>query len=99
MIVLKLENRNAIDSFLSIYSMHIPSLNQSADPYDYRTYYDKQTLGQVFQLYRKDIMQFEYESEYTLLLNYLDTPKAGIANVKSNHWETESNKSEQRSEQ
>lgn len=66
-IVLKLEKWGEVDSFLSIYSMHIPFINRSAEPYDYRAYYDLKTLHQAYLIYHKDIKLFGYEMEYILL--------------------------------
>jgi hypothetical protein len=66
-IILKLEKPGEVDSFLSIYGMHIPYLNKSVEPYDYKAYYDPDTLLKVYRLYQKDIRNFGYQEEYSSL--------------------------------
>lgn len=58
--ILKLEEPETIRKFLSAYGLTLKAINRS-DAYDYRTYFDKNTLERVYQLYQKDINLFDYE--------------------------------------
>ena len=60
--ILKLEERDTVEEFFYAYGLTLKPLNQS-DAYDYRAYYDEDTLKLVHQLYDEDIRRFGYESD------------------------------------
>ncbi|MBT1697968.1 sulfotransferase family 2 domain-containing protein [Fulvivirgaceae bacterium PWU4] len=70
-VILKMDKPGEIASFLSIYDLEIPTLNQSTDPYDYRSYYDLETFDTVARIYEKDIKMFHYEQEVQALKVFL----------------------------
>lgn len=65
--VLTLERPERIRSFLSSYHIPFAEHNRSEKEYDYRTYYDKKTLQQVYGLYRTDVDLFGYQQLYEQL--------------------------------
>lgn len=62
--VLTLERPESIRSFLSSYHIPFGDHNRSEKEYDYRTYYDKETVLQVHALYRTDVDLFGYQQLY-----------------------------------
>jgi hypothetical protein len=59
--ILKLEEPEALHEFLHSYGLTLKAINKSEE-YDYRTYFDKETLGLAYRLYQKDIHHFGYEA-------------------------------------
>jgi hypothetical protein len=62
--ILALERPEAIASFLSSYNIPFGYHNRSGEDYDYRTYYDRETLRRVYSLYRADVGLFGYQQLY-----------------------------------
>lgn len=60
--VFKLEEPAALNVFLSAFQLNLPSAATPA--YDYRQYYDQQSLEIVHDLYHGDITSFNYEQTY-----------------------------------
>ena len=60
-VILKLEKPDEINSFLAIYTLEMPRLNFSPEPYDYREYYDLETFELASRVYRTDLKMFRYE--------------------------------------
>lgn len=62
-IVYRLEtDGQALAEFLGTYKIPLVHENASADAYDYRAYYDRETIERVSQIYRDDILAYGYES-------------------------------------
>ncbi|MEX1239501.1 MAG: sulfotransferase family 2 domain-containing protein [Cyclobacteriaceae bacterium] len=59
--ILKLEEPEAVHQFLYPYGLTLKAINKR-EAYDYRTYFDKETLELVYRLYHKDIHHFGYEA-------------------------------------
>jgi hypothetical protein len=62
--IFRLEESAAWKDFLRAYGLEIKMIHASPTPYDYATYYDKETLEIVFGLYRADVAEFGYEPAY-----------------------------------
>lgn len=62
--IFKLEETVALNTFLSGYGLLLDVLNKSVTPYDYRKYYDRETLKVVYHVYSQDISRFGYEGVY-----------------------------------
>lgn len=60
-VVLQLEKPDEIKYFLFIYNLEIPHLNASELTYDYREFYDEETLDWVTRVYKQDLKMFGYE--------------------------------------
>lgn len=69
--LLKLEDELAVSAFLSGFHLTMPVLNNSDTAYDYRTYYNRDTLQKVSEIYAHDISSFGYEAEYRDLKRYI----------------------------
>lgn len=65
--ILKLEDSETLQRFLSRWSLSPDVLNKSSTSYDYRNYYDRETLDSVYRIYRKDIVEFGYAADYEAL--------------------------------
>ena len=70
-VILKLERPGEINSFLSQYGLTLPHLNQSAEQYDYRSYYDHDSLMLASDIYGADIKAFDYQSELIKLKAFI----------------------------
>ncbi len=64
--ILKLEDPDAIGNFLSRYKLSLEPINRS-EGFDYRLYYDPETLARVYELYLRDIIFFGYNDVYNEL--------------------------------
>ena len=62
----KLEEPAALDAFLSSRHLTLSKMNQS-ESYDYRAYYDRDSLERVYLIYENDITAFGYEGEWEAL--------------------------------
>lgn len=71
--VFKLEDSKKLNQFLSQNSLQLAHLNKSEEPYDYRSYYNANTLSKVNELYKIDIERFGYQQEYKNVADYLRT--------------------------
>ncbi len=70
-VMLKIEKPDEVNSFLSIYGLEMPVLNASAEAYDYRDYYDRDTFEMISRMYRTDVKMFRYEQEQRALREFL----------------------------
>jgi hypothetical protein len=73
--VLKLEEPKQIQAFLTNYQLTLPTLNKSKEPYDYRMYYDDETLNIAYLIYKQDILRFNYNQEYETLKIFVNQQK------------------------
>lgn len=71
--VLKLEETEAINTFLASQNLQFLHLNKSGESYDYRSYYTPALLQKAYDLYRDDVKKFGYENAYTDLQKHLKT--------------------------
>lgn len=69
--IFKLEEGKELNQFLQPYAMQLPHLNKSTEPYDYRSYYDTNTLDNVCKIYQIDIERFGYQEEYKQVAEYV----------------------------
>lgn len=58
---------DALHAFLRPYNISLGHQNKSGESYDYRQYYNMQTLTAVYAMYEDDIKKFDYQPEYTAL--------------------------------
>jgi hypothetical protein len=70
--IFKVEEHEALGRFLSSKQLTLTPLNQSDVNYDYRSYYDRDTLNRVYDIYRNDIISFGYEENYRALQRSVD---------------------------
>ena len=70
--VLKLEDSEKLNQFLSQNSLQLAHVNKSAETYDYRAYYNANTLSKVYELYKMDFERFGYQQEYKKVADYLN---------------------------
>lgn len=70
-VILNLEKPDEVNSFLAIYNLEMPVLNASSEHYNYRDFYDRETLEVVARMYRTDIKMFRYEQELRGLREFL----------------------------
>ena len=59
--ILKLEQPEILKDFLHESGLNFDTLNQSDTPYDYRQYYDPDTVRAVKSIYAGDVTRFGYE--------------------------------------
>lgn len=59
--IMDLENPEQIDQFLGERGLRFEAFNESNVRYDYRAYYDRQTLSDVSALYKQDVERFGYD--------------------------------------
>ena len=69
--IFKLEEPAALNLFLSGYGLSLDVLNKSVTPYDYRKYYDRETLAIVYNVYSQDVSLFRYEGVYLELAQFV----------------------------
>ena len=67
------KDAEALRKFLSQYGIVLNHLNKHCSRYDYRSYYDQETLTLVRQLYDDDIRIFGYQEDYNALQQYITT--------------------------
>ena len=65
------KDAEALREFLQNYGLSLPHLNKHPVNYDYRSYYDAETLSMVGQLYSGDVKLFGYEEDYQLLQRFV----------------------------
>ncbi|HEX8038534.1 MAG TPA: sulfotransferase family 2 domain-containing protein [Chryseosolibacter sp.] len=61
--ILKLEDSDAVRAFLSPRNLFPEHINRTST-YDYRLYYDRETVSRVYNLYLEDIVAFGYIGVY-----------------------------------
>lgn len=61
------KDRLALETFLQQYGMAINHNNKRKMDYDYRSYYDMNTLQMAYAMYQADVEMFDYTEEYKLL--------------------------------
>ncbi|HEY8936230.1 MAG TPA: sulfotransferase family 2 domain-containing protein [Cyclobacteriaceae bacterium] len=66
-------DQDSLNTFLAGMAMKIPHSNKQNLRYDYRAFYDKNTLSIVYNLYKADVECFDYKNEYNALLSYVST--------------------------
>lgn len=71
--VFNLEDPEKLNQFLSQHGMKLSHLNKSAEHYDYRSYYNVDTLSKVSELYSIDIDRFGYKTAMEDLLSSVKT--------------------------
>lgn len=59
--------------FLHNYGLKLPRLNQQSRTYNYRSYYDSETLSVVERLYAEDIRLFDYREEHRQLRQFVQS--------------------------
>ncbi len=69
--IFNIEGSEKLNQFLSQNSLQLSHLNKSEESYDYRAYYNANTLGKVNELYKIDIERFGYQQEYQKIADYL----------------------------
>lgn len=72
--VMKLEKEDMIVSFLSRHGINMKTSHRTVLPFDYRAYYDKETLEIVYRLYSTDIARFDYLPVYRELAGFVHKP-------------------------
>lgn len=76
--IFKLEDQEELSKFLSAFQLRLVSKNQSPVAYDYRRYYDNESLAIIYRLYSTDFSVFGYEQEYEDLKSFLSGNPAKI---------------------
>jgi hypothetical protein len=61
----------SLTQFLNQYSIALPHVNVQRSAYDYRSYYDPETLAIVNKLYQHDVSLFGYQEDYNALRQYI----------------------------
>lgn len=69
--VFRLEEPEKLSGFLSAYSIEVKAFNMSESPYDYREYFDEESLEWIYRIYEKDISRFGYEARYEELKKWV----------------------------
>lgn len=59
-VIMRLEDTDQIIRFLKDRQMSFDIVNRSESEYDYRRYYDRETLEAVLNLYKTDVRRFDY---------------------------------------
>lgn len=67
-----------LNTFLKNHSMELYVENKSAVAYNYRDYYDRETLQLAYQIYEKDFKTLGYYSEFHELKGIIDSESHGI---------------------
>ena len=73
--IFQLETPAPLAEFLSSRAMDLKRLNTTGEGYDYRQYYDAQSLNDVQKMYTQDLKEFGYEQSYVDLKTYLASGK------------------------
>lgn len=68
---LKLEDQHSVRAFLSDFHLTLPVMNKNESAYDYRSYYDPDTIEKVYKLYSQDILLFGYSEDYQDLKKFV----------------------------
>lgn len=64
------KDQQELEIVLKHYSLSMAHANRNSK-YDYWTFYNRQTLEKVYQLYKQDVISFGYQQEYEELLSKL----------------------------
>jgi hypothetical protein len=73
--ILKLEDTQTLQDFLANHALSLPKINSSTTAYDYRSYYDAETIDIVYKLYTEDLITFRYMTEYNDLKQYVNNKR------------------------
>lgn len=65
------KDQDQLKNFLLKFNIHIGHNNRGRE-YDYRTYYDRETLKLVHEMYMSDIEELGYVEECNILTNYVN---------------------------
>jgi hypothetical protein len=65
------KDSESLDGFLHTYDLRLPHLNKQQKKYDYRAFYDSDTLSVVEKLYKEDVEIFDYREEHRQLREFL----------------------------
>lgn len=65
------KDSESLARFLQPYGIKLPHLNKRPTKYDYRSYYDAETLSIVERLYADDVKHFGYEDDYRRLQQFV----------------------------
>ena len=68
--IFRIEEPDDLEKFMAEYGMAIPHLNRQP-MYDYRSFYDPETLSLVYKLYKDDIRLLGYTQQYGTLCNFI----------------------------
>lgn len=71
--IFSLEQPAAWKDFLAAYSLRVEVIHASAIPYDYRLYFDKETLEIARDIYHDDVALFGYDGVYAELLQLVQS--------------------------
>lgn len=69
--IFKLEETAQIQEFLLRFGLRLEEINKSVDTYDYRSYYDEETLEKVYRIYSKDVASYGYAGAYEDLCQFV----------------------------
>lgn len=63
------DENNSLQSFLAKYHLNLPHSNKSPKVYDYKKYYDLESLELIKRIYYHDFVQLGFEKQYNELVN------------------------------
>lgn len=69
--IFMLEEPEKLSGFLSACRIELKPFNMSETPYDYREYFDEESLEWIYRIYETDISRFGYEARYEELRKWV----------------------------
>ena len=65
------KDKPAFEDFIANYGMTFIQRNKQQKSYDFKDFYDTETINRVYHLYKQDITYFDYREEYDQLCKYV----------------------------
>ena len=69
--IMKIEDIETVENFFAEHGMSMLHMNKQSSNYDYRSYYDPETLSLVYRLYHDDIELLGYKNKYETLRHFI----------------------------
>ncbi len=65
------KDQQALANFLTKHGINLPHQNKHSGSYNYLSFYNIDLVGKVYNMYKQDVMSFDYKAEYNQLLNFV----------------------------
>jgi hypothetical protein len=65
------KDKPAFENFIANYGMTFVQRNKQQKSYNFKDFYDAETVNRVYDLYKRDITYFDYREEYDQLCTYV----------------------------
>ncbi len=72
------KDQEVLNNFLTKHEINLPHQNKHGELYNYMTFYNTNLVNKVYEIYKQDVMIFDYKAEHNQLLNFISAQENRI---------------------